>query len=355
MSSLFNSFRKLTVTMRQYIRKPDNYVDLKVIEACGQVDYWSDYICKELVQLECDPIERQEFFGQIRSKQLTEIKIHHGIASSQKQVRPSSSVSSSADNPLFVTIQLQGKGRFSQNGREQILEPGDMVFNDSSLPSQWDFNDKFEQLIYQIPRSLFSLDDAGVEQVGGHKLRRDSTITNLLANYMLDAVKAIGIHRLDAKDEQFMSKHLIQMIVKAIRLSMQDSIGRSIQAAENSMPDSDAAECDLEMLLFYIRENFHLLTLSVESLAEEFSISRRQVYKLFERGNLSPAQYIADYRMKQFAERLISPVFRNLSISEISLSCGIANLSHVSRIFRSRYSESPREYRRKYLLFGLTG
>ena len=57
------------------------------------------------------------------------------------------------------------------------------------------------------------------------------------------------------------------------------------------------------------------------------------------------SRYILEQRLEQCAKNLRNPLLAHLTITEIALQWGFNDMSHFSRVFRSRYGESPRAMR----------
>ena len=100
----------------------------------------------------------------------------------------------------------------------------------------------------------------------------------------------------------------------------------------------------LDVALDFIRKNYSY-SLSVEGLAARCGVDRSQLFRVFKRYlGLSPQQYIIQYRLERAADLLRST---DLSVTQIQYSCGFGDLSHFSRLFKSRYGISPAAYQRK--------
>lgn len=92
----------------------------------------------------------------------------------------------------------------------------------------------------------------------------------------------------------------------------------------------------------FINENYYL-DLSIELLAEKFSISTSYISKIFkEVTDTTIIQYVNNIRIKE-AQKLL----RNstMNVTEISLEVGFNNLTHFGRVFKQKTNLSPLKYR----------
>ncbi len=88
--------------------------------------------------------------------------------------------------------------------------------------------------------------------------------------------------------------------------------------------------------------------ITVGEVAEKLGVSPMTLERLFRKHlDQSPKEYLTRLRMQTASELLLST---SLSIQEIAEKVGCGNPAAFSRQFRSAYSLSPKEYRRKYPL-----
>lgn len=92
-----------------------------------------------------------------------------------------------------------------------------------------------------------------------------------------------------------------------------------------------------------ITENIEAENLRPEFIADKLGMNTRNLYRKFKKiTNLSPNDYIKDYRFIYAAKLLIST---NLTIQEVIYKVGITNKSYFYREFFKKYNVTPKEYR----------
>ena len=98
----------------------------------------------------------------------------------------------------------------------------------------------------------------------------------------------------------------------------------------------------MEDIVAYIGTNFSDPTLTPDSLAEHFGLSRTALYRLFsEKLGTSPKKHINNIRI----ENACTILHRNdRQIKEIALSVGFNNPLYFSKVFKERNGVSPSEY-----------
>lgn len=99
----------------------------------------------------------------------------------------------------------------------------------------------------------------------------------------------------------------------------------------------------------YIENRLSNPELTPDSIAEAHGISRRYLFKLFAAENLTVAGWIRTRRLEHCARDLASPASTEQPISMIAARWGLLDCRHFSRVFKTVYGETPRDYRRRAL------
>lgn len=97
----------------------------------------------------------------------------------------------------------------------------------------------------------------------------------------------------------------------------------------------------VDYALHYIQHNYNKI--KVNDIANYIGINRSYLTTVFKKQlNISPQEYLVNYRLKKAAELLKTT---NLSVQEISLSIGYENPLTFSKMFKQSYGVSPKHYR----------
>jgi AraC-like DNA-binding protein len=85
-------------------------------------------------------------------------------------------------------------------------------------------------------------------------------------------------------------------------------------------------------------------TLTADSIAARFGISRRRLYSLLEpQGGV--AAYLREQRLQQARAMLRDPERRTISVEDVARNCGFAWRTNFARTFRQRFGVTPVEAR----------
>ena len=100
----------------------------------------------------------------------------------------------------------------------------------------------------------------------------------------------------------------------------------------------------LEKARQFINEHYTDTSLKISDVAEKFGIGEKYFRVCFKKVyNVAPSQYIISLRL-QSAEKFLTE--SDLNISEIAFLSGFCDVYYFSKMFKSRFSLSPKEYRR---------
>jgi len=85
--------------------------------------------------------------------------------------------------------------------------------------------------------------------------------------------------------------------------------------------------------------------LNPDQIAREINVSTRTLYRLFEAEGLTIAGWIRQRRLEHCRQDLFSDSSESTTISAIGVRWGLPDAAHFSRLFKSAYGVSPREFR----------
>lgn len=99
----------------------------------------------------------------------------------------------------------------------------------------------------------------------------------------------------------------------------------------------------LREMISFIHRNYGK-KISLDEISHAGSVGRTSCCKLFnEYTNLSPLAYLTDYRLERACELLAKT---DLSMTEIGQEVGLSTPSYFAKIFRERFGQTPRDFRR---------
>lgn len=103
----------------------------------------------------------------------------------------------------------------------------------------------------------------------------------------------------------------------------------------------------LKEIVQYINDNYSN-ELSLMQISKHFNMSHKYFCRFFKNNfNKTFITYLNDVRMEKAINLLEN---KNLSITEVALSCGFCNMSYFARTFKKTVGCTPREYKKGVML-----
>lgn len=215
---------------------------------------------------------------------------------------------------------------------------------DPNKAFNWYADERFELFIIRISKNiLLPMLGNSIDSYIGKSLGLQNTYCKTLSSFVRSAFPVM-----------FRSEN--PMEVGALAAALLDLI---IGAFSNIEPNVEGLNSGNALLLKaameFMDSNFLSEDLTPETIAEELKISRSHLYSLFRSQSLSVSREIWSRRLIYANSLLKDPRHLNKTISEIAFTCGFNSLAHFSRMYRSKYSVSPRKAREKIMKEKKTG
>jgi AraC-type DNA-binding domain-containing proteins len=100
----------------------------------------------------------------------------------------------------------------------------------------------------------------------------------------------------------------------------------------------------MKLMLSFIHEHYKE-NISVADIVKHANISRSECFRSFQRfTNKTPVEYINEYRLTHAAIMLKES---KKTITEIGIACGFSNSSYFGKLFKTKYSFTPLQYRHR--------
>ena len=115
---------------------------------------WADDLAAAFVRLEPRKIAEHPFEGTISRAEFAPIQISRVTATKHRVLRLRSHIARSRDDLCFVNLQLEGVGRYTQRGHQQICGPGDLAVADTTEPFEIANCRDFQLFCFAVPRHL---------------------------------------------------------------------------------------------------------------------------------------------------------------------------------------------------------
>lgn len=287
-------------------------------------DYWREMICATFVRLAADPVADRRFSGKIEHVPVGDLELSTVVAGSQHVRRTRSLIAQSDEAYLLASIQLRGRGRVEQDGRAALLSIGDIAFYDSTRPYTLHFDDRFHQLVVQVPKREVPLRDT----------------TSLTARTLGPRGPGGVIPQFFtslAREMKSSPEQSMVLLPHAIGL-----LSAAASFANRSRPEPGAVEAlAQERVLDFMRRNLSDPGLDAATIAKACNVSRRTLYRIV--GEEGVGTRLRRMRIERAKAMLLDEPTR--PVGSVGVACGFDSESGFYRAFRGATGQTPGSFR----------
>lgn len=291
---------------------------------------WADDLAAAFVQLEPRKIADQPFEGAISLGDAAPIQISLVKATRHSVLRLASHIASSTADLCFINLQIEGLGRTTQRGHEQLCAPGDLAVADTTEPFEIANCRNFKLFCFAVPRHLLPSGFVDCPRLRLSSTEAGRALSRTLAGYaelcltspkVLEGMPQIG-------------QHVVDLLAHAPDMFVEGSLERV------NVPVL------LSMMLDHIDQHSDDPDLGAAKIAAKFRCSPRYVHRLFAATGRSVGEHVNDRRVLACTRDLLDREGSHKTIAEIAFAAGFRDISHFNRLFRRANGASPREFRR---------
>jgi AraC family transcriptional regulator, positive regulator of tynA and feaB len=302
----------------------------KAIEADRPFGSWAEDLADAFVQLEPRKIGEQPFQGTISRADVASIQISRVDATKHVVLRLRSHIARSIGDVYFVNLQLDGVGRYSQRGHEQICGPGDLAIVDTTEPFEIANCRNFSLFCFAVPRQFLPKALAERPRLRLSATEAGRALSRTLAGH---AELCLGSEP-NSGISTFGAQHVVDLISHVPGI------------LEERPPERAGLSVMLSMMLDYIDRHADDPELNAAKLALKFHCSQRYVHKLFATTGRSVGEHINGLRILVCTRNLLDHAHQRATIAEIAFNAGFRDISHFNRLFKRSSGLAPREFRR---------
>ncbi len=314
----------------------DRVFDAQSVKPADRLAFWRDTISDVFVALDCTSPDPARIEGLLRCREVDDIRLAAVRSNSQHVTRRSQSRRSQHDF-FLASFQLEGQCIIRQHGRSAALNPGRFAIYDSSQPYELEMDGPFESITVRLPRDLVGAQMACPERMTAIALGDGAPLSRAAFHYIVSMWQQLD--------------RVASNLHGRISRTATDLICDALAEAQGTAPMAETSHvlAMRQRLLVYIAANARDSDLNPGSIAAANGISLRYLNKLFAGADQSVSVLVWSQRLELARRDLGDCAQRGKSITQIAFDAGFNDLSHFSRIFRTRYGVSPRDYRKGLL------
>jgi AraC-like DNA-binding protein len=298
-------------------------------------DEWIRLVGNRFVPLTLSTIDPDGFSGTLRTRYVDGTCVTDISASSHSVQRLAQAISDDDPHHLKLSMQLEGTGLVMQDGRVAHLQVGDVAIYDTARPYTLEYDDRMRSLVMMFPHSMLGLSANLVHTMTAVRLRGDTGIGRVICPFMQHIAE--NLDQLEGAGGARIVRSAFDLITALLSAELQTTTTR-----EPWLVAVDA-------VAQYIDAHLDDTAMNTDSIARAHFISPRQLQYLFQEEGTTVSAYIRSRRLERCRIDLGDPALSSRSIIQIAQSWGFVDPSHFSKLFKTTFDRSPREYRQLHL------
>lgn len=237
---------------------------------------------------------------------------------------------------VFLGLQAAGSSMVIQDDRQAVLQPGEMALYDTTRPYTLVNADGIDHHYVRVPRAELGLPERVLARLTAVRLDSGDPVTRLLSGHLTRLIRELR----RAGQGMPAARHTGRATVELIRAALASRL-----ELESAGPGSDRLDDTRYRIMEYIEQNLQDAELNAATIAAAHHISVRQLYVVLAGGGIGLGEWIRGRRLEQCRKELTRGDVRPATIASVAHRWGFADAAHFSRVFRTAYGLSPREWR----------
>ncbi len=288
-----------------------------------------------MVPYECRPRDRATFEGEVRALPFASGSLTFSGNNGVTTWRTSRQVAQSKDS-VYVCVQLAGSVRISQNGRDVLLQSGDVTLVDNATPSSFVSSVGSKKLVLELSRKDC---EVRLGRIAGWTARRIDGLEGagaLVSNFVQLLPDQVPLLSEGAQVQ------IARQVIDLVAVALAEGDG-------SAFPHSSTRLVSLLRLKAVVDANLTNASVTCEELAAAAGISVRYANQLLDAEQTSLQRLLFSRRIAKCQAALVDPAQTHRQISDIAYSWGFGDVSHFGRLFKNMTGLTPRNYRKQAL------
>ncbi|WP_100812109.1 helix-turn-helix domain-containing protein [Microbacterium sp. BR1] len=308
--------------------------DSRLVTREDRLDYWRELVSSHILLVDLDPRHDERPEAAILCKRIGGLQIHevggggdHVYSRDERQVRRAD------PDSVHLGVPTRGSSLLTQDGREAILGPGDMVFWDSSRPYSLVMAEQFHWHVFQLPKEKLRQPDTEISSLTATTIATDSGIARVVIRHLLELSR-----HAEEIEEETSAETLAESALDLVAALVQSRFGSPWAVGH----PTDVLRARVRA---YLADHHADPDLDPVTIARAHSISVRTLHNLFAQEEASVMDRLRSIRLTAIRRELTDPRMAGEPIGVIARRHGLPNSTTFARAYRAEFGLSPSEFR----------
>jgi AraC-like DNA-binding protein len=303
------------------------------IEPGTRIQAWRDFVFDAFQECDMEYEANNDFWAKMTCNRYGDITIGR-ICGSRRRAARTAEKAKFGDDGVVMTIACEGRYRYDQARRDNLIEPGEAYFFHNCLPGAFEADEGGNYWLVSLPAKVIIPGFGDSSSLIGCRITDAKPELRLLTSYLDAVYRTPGLR--DPKTKAVIGSQVQDLVVAAVGRAdeaAQATAGRGIRAAR------------YKLVMEEIHRRYGEPMLNGERIARALGVSKRYIQQLFEENGRTLSAEIMNERLKAARKALADPSNDGHKISEIAYRCGFSDLSYFNRAYRQKFGETPKAAR----------
>ncbi|WP_321883338.1 AraC-like ligand-binding domain-containing protein [Paraburkholderia bannensis] len=312
----------------------DSVQNSTVVDELDCVARWEQAVCRSQIQVQTHPLGAGAFNGRLSARNFGAVLLRHFHSTPVRYIRSESEIDSNPVDNYEISLTLTGKTIITQNDREIVQRPGDIVIFDTARPFDYALPDGDDQLVIDVPRTLLQQYLPNADDVVGEVLSGASTFGRLVGTMFRD----VGMS----------DKGTAPAVAGRVGIAIVDLVATAFDVEFGATACVPLGKPNaLARIKAFILDELTDPSLDVETIASANNLSVRSLHRLFGAEGTTVMRWLWQQRLCASYKALAEG--RCHRVSDVAMQCGFTNFSHFARTFKQTFGVLPQSLLRSRL------
>nr|WP_296766046.1 helix-turn-helix domain-containing protein [Rhodococcus sp. (in: high G+C Gram-positive bacteria)] len=229
---------------------------------------------------------------------------------------------------LKVCLQVRGRATVHQDGREIVIEPGQLGVYDTSRPYDLRLEGAWESAVMVFPPDALQLPQRWITEVMEHVHDASSGAGPVLSYFVSSAIAQSTPESSGASSTLRLAEAGLQLLCSTV-------------TAQSRTRTTDNLGAQRLAVFEHIRHHLRNPQLTHRSVAHSQNMSSRSLDRLFQGEPRTVSTTIRELRLDCARRDLLDPRSAHTTVGAIAARWCLNDAAHFSRVYKQRFGASP--------------